>query len=234
VDPRERRRDGVAGPPAGFRPKPSPDHSGVRLVANCSRSCCCAVNMRRPLRKRLHDAAASGRRIWAEAGRRACGGGGTRQTAVRVCDRGLAVPAGWTRLAQPQQFTGKLFTSFRGRKIPRLRGRRRSFGPSRSFHGLVAKASSAKKVAPARKPSPPGSARFSDGALTYTAVSGHGQEAKMRKSLTIRRVIGVVGIATLVVAGGLAYADITPPPPPFTGCDFLTGGGFIFPSDSKG
>jgi len=46
-----------------------------------------------------------------------------------------AVPAGWTRLAQPQQFTGKLFTSFRGRKIPRLRGRRRSFGPSRSFHG---------------------------------------------------------------------------------------------------
>src|SRR5256886_16510213 len=55
----------------------------------------------------------------------------------------------------------------------------------------------------------------------------------MRKSLTIRRVIGVVGMATLLVAGGLAYADITPPPP-FTGCDFLTGGGFIFPSDSKG
>jgi len=125
---------GSPDPRDGFRPKPSPDHSGVRLVANCSRSCCCAVNMRRPLRKRLHDAAASGRRIWAEAGRRACGGG-TRQTAVRVCDRGLAVPAGWTRLAQPQQFTGKLFTSFRGRKIPRLRGRRRSFGPSRSFHG---------------------------------------------------------------------------------------------------
>ena len=53
-------------------------------------------------------------------------------------------------------------------KFPRLRGRRRSFGPPRSFHGLVAKASSAKKVAPARRPSRPGSARFSDGALTYT------------------------------------------------------------------
>src|SRR5439155_4841990 len=73
-----------------------------------------------------------------------------------------AVPAGWTRLAQSRQFTGKLFTSFQGRKIPRLRGRRRSFGPPRSFHGLVAKASSAKKVAPARRPSRPGSARFSD------------------------------------------------------------------------
>ena len=55
----------------------------------------------------------------------------------------------------------------------------------------------------------------------------------MRKSLTIRRVIGVVGTATLLFAGGLAYADITPPPP-FTGCDFLTGGGFIFPTGSKG
>ena len=38
----------------------------------------------------------------------------------------------------------------------------------------------------------------------------------MRKSLTIRRVIGVVGTATLLFAGGLAYADITPPPPSLT------------------
>src|SRR6266404_4702261 len=66
---------------------------------------------------------------------------GRRQSAVRICDRarrrfrgarGLpgrcawarggrcgAGPAGWTRrLAQPQQLTGKLFTSFRGPKFP--------------------------------------------------------------------------------------------------------------------
>ena len=56
----------------------------------------------------------------------------------------------------------------------------------------------------------------------------------MRKSIAIRRV-GVLGIATLlVVAGGLANADITPPPPPFSGkCDFLTGGGFIYPDGTN-
>src|SRR5436189_2843511 len=41
-----------------------------------------------------------------------------------------------------------------------------------------------------------------------------------------------LGIVTLVlVAGSFAIADVTPPPPPFSGkCDFLTGGGFIYPN----
>jgi len=60
------------------------------------------------------------------------------------------------------------------------------------------------------------------------------EKLRMRKSVAIRTVIGVLGIATLVVVGGLANADITPPPPSLTGCDFLTGGGFIFPTASKG
>src|SRR3989442_12420649 len=60
------------------------------------------------------------------------------------------------------------------------------------------------------------------------------EKLRMRKSVAIRTVIGVLGIATLVVVGGLANADITPPPPSLTGCDFLTGGGFIFPDGSKG
>src|SRR5439155_18960265 len=60
-----------------------------------------------------------------------------------------------------------------------------------------------------------------------------GKEIKMRQFVTIRGVIGVLGIASLVLVGSLAMADITPPPPPppFSGkCDFLTGGGFIYPS----
>src|SRR2546427_10461780 len=54
----------------------------------------------------------------------------------------------------------------------------------------------------------------------------------MRQPVTLRAVIGLLGIATLVlVAGSFAIADITPPPPPFSGkCDFLTGGGFIYPN----
>ena len=55
----------------------------------------------------------------------------------------------------------------------------------------------------------------------------------MRQFVTIRGVIGVLGIGSLVLVGSLAMADITPPPPPppFSGkCDFLTGGGFIYPS----
>ena len=53
----------------------------------------------------------------------------------------------------------------------------------------------------------------------------------MRQFVTIRRVIGVLGIASLVLVGSFAMADITPPPPPFSGkCDFLTGGGFIYPN----
>jgi len=50
--------------------------------------------------------------------------------------RAGAVPAGWTRLAQPQQFTANFSPPFGVAKFPRLRGRRRSFGPPRSFHGL--------------------------------------------------------------------------------------------------
>src|SRR2546428_6345151 len=54
----------------------------------------------------------------------------------------------------------------------------------------------------------------------------------MRQPVTLRAVISLLGIATLVlVAGSFAIADITPPPPPFSGkCDFLTGGGFIYPN----
>ena len=60
-----------------------------------------------------------------------------------------------------------------------------------------------------------------------------GKEIEMRQFVTIRGVIGVLGIASVVLVGSLAMADITPPPPqpPFPGkCDFLTGGGFIYPS----
>src|SRR6266702_174934 len=58
-----------------------------------------------------------------------------------------------------------------------------------------------------------------------------GKEIEMRQFVTIRGVIGVLGIASLVLVGSFAMADITPPPPPFSGkCDFLTGGGFIYPS----
>ena len=59
------------------------------------------------------------------------------------------------------------------------------------------------------------------------------EKLRMRRSVVIRTVIGVLGIAALVVVGGLANADISPPPP-LTECDFLTGGGFIFPDGSKG
>ena len=54
----------------------------------------------------------------------------------------------------------------------------------------------------------------------------------MRQPVTLRAVISLLGIVTLVlVAGSFAIADVTPPPPPFSGkCDFLTGGGFIYPN----
>ncbi len=58
----------------------------------------------------------------------------------------------------------------------------------------------------------------------------------MRQPVTLRSVISLLGIATLVLAGSFAIADITPPPPPPPSgqCDFLTGGGFIFPTIDKG
>ena len=54
----------------------------------------------------------------------------------------------------------------------------------------------------------------------------------MRQPVALRAVISLLGIVTLVlVAGSFAIADVTPPPPPFSGkCDFLTGGGFIYPN----
>jgi hypothetical protein len=78
-------------------------------------------------------------KIWAEAGRRAAeelgiplsafaigpGGDFEEPEGCRADVHGLAAggagagPAGWTRrLAQPQQLTGKPFTSFRGPKFP--------------------------------------------------------------------------------------------------------------------
>src|SRR3989442_1486302 len=67
---------------------------------------------------------------------------------------------------------------------------------------------------------------------TYSAVPDGRKEIGMRQPVTLRAVISLLGIATLVlVAGSFAIADITPPPPPFSGkCDFLTGGGFIYPN----
>ena len=41
----------------------------------------------------------------------------------------------------------------------------------------------------------------------------------------MRRVVSVLGVTALVLAGGLAGAEVTPPPP--GECDFVTGGGFI-------
>src|SRR2546425_10157028 len=72
---------------------------------------------------------------------------------------------------------------------------------------------------------------------TYSAVPDGRKEIGMRQPVTLRAVISLLGIATLVlVAGSFAIADITPPPPPPPGeqCDFLTRGGFIFPTASKG
>jgi hypothetical protein len=70
---------------------------------------------------------------------------------------------------------------------------------------------------------------------TYSAVPDGGKEIGMRQPITLRAVISLLGIATLVLVGSFAIADITPPPPPPSGqCDFLTGGGFIFPTIDKG
>jgi len=70
---------------------------------------------------------------------------------------------------------------------------------------------------------------------TYSAVPDEWKENGMRQPVTLRAVISLLGIATLVLVGSFAIADITPPPPPPSGqCDFLTGGGFIFPTIDKG
>src|SRR3989442_11529608 len=47
------------------------------------------------------------------------------------------------------------------------------------------------------------------------------EEKKMRKVTSLLAVASLVGVATLVLAGGSASAQST--------CDFLTGGGFIIP-----
>ncbi len=52
----------------------------------------------------------------------------------------------------------------------------------------------------------------------------------MRPFVTTRGVISVLGVASLVLAASFAIADITPPPPLGGLCDFLTGGGFIYPN----
>src|SRR5438552_7157033 len=68
-------------------------------------------------------------------------------------------------------------------------------------------------------------------AVHETVRERTGKEIEMRQSVTIRGVIGVLVIASLVLAGSFAMADITPPPPVLGGiCDFLTGGGFIYPN----
>src|SRR5437773_2772953 len=52
------------------------------------------------------------------------------------------------------------------------------------------------------------------------------EEKKMRKVTSLLAVASLVGVATLVLAGGSASAQST--------CDFLTGGGFIIrPSGAK-
>src|SRR3989442_3925250 len=76
-----------------------------------------------------------------------------------------------------------------------------------------------------------------EGETTYSAVPDERKEIGMRQPVTLRAVISLLGIATLVlVAGSFAIADITPPapPPPGSQCDFLTGGGFIFATASQG
>src|SRR5437667_2934292 len=50
----------------------------------------------------------------------------------------------------------------------------------------------------------------------------------------MRRVISVLGVAALVLAGSVADAEVTPPPPQQQGCDFMTGGGWIIHSGAKG
>src|SRR2546422_7775446 len=50
----------------------------------------------------------------------------------------------------------------------------------------------------------------------------------------MRRVISVLGVAALVLAGSVAHAEVTPPPPQQQGCDFMTGGGWIIHSGAKG
>src|SRR3989442_12698770 len=50
----------------------------------------------------------------------------------------------------------------------------------------------------------------------------------------MRRVISVLGVAALVLAGSVAHAEVTPPPPQQQGCDFMTGGGGIIHFGAKG
>jgi len=50
----------------------------------------------------------------------------------------------------------------------------------------------------------------------------------------MRSVISVLAVAALVLAGSVAHAEVTPPPPQQQGCDFMTGGGWIIHSGAKG
>ncbi len=50
----------------------------------------------------------------------------------------------------------------------------------------------------------------------------------------MRRVISVLAVAALALAGSVAHAEVTPPPPQQQGCDFMTGGGWIIHSSAKG